>query len=60
MVVAVVMIRGNEERGVDEGDDARSIRTIVPQELERVGEEDEDQIAGQEKEQEQRERQEEE
>jgi hypothetical protein len=45
---------GNEERGVDEGDDARSIRTIVLHELERVGEEDEGQIAGQEKEQEQR------
>jgi hypothetical protein len=60
VVVAVVMIYGNEERGVDKGDDVRSIRTIVPHELERVGEEDEGQIAGQEKEWERQERQEEE
>ena len=38
---------------VDEDDGARSIRTIVPHELERVDEEDKDQIAGQEQQQEQ-------
>jgi hypothetical protein len=51
VAVAVVVTSGNDSRRtreVGEDGDVRSIRPIVPHELERVDEKDDDQITGQE------------